>query len=48
MNTRPTVSVPTLKAAWVPRRGRPIRTPQGLLAAVLAAVGLAAALLLLA
>jgi hypothetical protein len=46
MSTRPIVSVPTPKATWTPRRGRPIRTTLDLLMALSVAAVLAAALLL--
>jgi hypothetical protein len=46
MNTRPIVTVPTPKATWIPRRGRPIRTPLDLLMALAVAAVLAAALFL--
>jgi hypothetical protein len=46
MNMRPIVSVPTPKATWMPRRGRPIRTPLDVLVALAVAAVLAAALLL--
>jgi hypothetical protein len=40
------VSVPTPKATWMPRRGRPIRTPLDLLTALAVAAAVAAALFL--
>jgi hypothetical protein len=46
MNTRPMVSFPTPKATWIPRRGRPIRTPLDLLVVLAVAAGMAAALFL--
>jgi hypothetical protein len=46
MNTRPIVNFTTPKATWIPRRGRPIRTPLDLLMALTMAAVLAAALLL--
>ena len=46
MNTRPTVNLPTPKTTWMPRRGRPIRTPLDLLTALVVAAVVAAALFL--
>jgi hypothetical protein len=40
------VNFPTPKATWIPRRGRPIRTPLDLLLALAVAAVLAAALFL--
>jgi hypothetical protein len=47
MNTRPIVNFPTPKGTWIPRRGRPIRTPLDLLIALATAAVMAAVLLLL-
>jgi hypothetical protein len=46
MNTRPIVNIPTPKAPWIPRHGRPIRTPLDLLIVLAVAAVLAATLLL--
>jgi hypothetical protein len=46
MNLRPIVNIPTPKAPWIPRHGRPIRTPLDLLLALAVAAVLAAALFL--
>jgi hypothetical protein len=46
MSTRPNVNVPIPKAVWMPQRGRPIRTPLGLLMALTMAAAIAAALFL--
>jgi hypothetical protein len=46
MSTRPIVNVPAPKATWMPRRGRPIRTPVDLLVVLAVAAGMAAVLFL--
>ena len=46
MNTRPIVNVPAPKTTWIPRRGRPIRTPLDLVMALAVAAVMAAALFL--
>ena len=46
MNTRPMVNYPTPKPTWIPRRGRPLRTPLDLLIALAVAAVMAAALFL--
>ena len=46
MNHRPSLSFPTPKPTWAPRRGRPIRTPLDLLVAVAVIAVMAAALFL--
>ena len=46
MNHRPSLSFPTPKPTWAPRRGRPIRTPVDLLVAVAVIAVMAAALFL--
>jgi hypothetical protein len=46
MNTRPILNFPTPKPTWMPRRGKPIRTPLDLLTALAVVAVLAAALLL--
>jgi hypothetical protein len=46
MNTRPILNFPTQQAPWIPRRGRPIRTPLDLVMALAVAAVMAAALFL--
>jgi hypothetical protein len=46
MSTRPNVNVPTPKAVWMPRPGRPIRTLGDQLMALTVAAAIATALFL--
>jgi hypothetical protein len=46
MNTRPILNTSTPRPAWIPRRGKPIRTPLDLLVALAVVAIMAAAVFL--